>query len=47
MLYDGIAQLRHQNPDLNETTFGLNFETPKNVKPQIYCPNLTEYRHPK
>ena len=36
------ASTANETPGLNETTLGLNFETPKNVKPQIYCPNLTE-----
>ena len=41
------ASTANETPGLNETTLGLNFETPKNVKPQIYCPNLTEYRNTK
>ena len=38
-----------RSPDVNRiplvsmnSTLGLNFETPKNVTPQVYCPNITE-----
>ena len=29
-------------PSLKDPTLDLNFETPKNVNPLIYCPNITE-----